>query len=368
MMNKKIPLAIVALVIVVAALYVLTSMQTQTTSPECGDNFCASGETLENCPDDCAEDDEDTLCRDNADCKSGVCNFIKQDFGECGAVDCEDGDEALGIDGQVKFECQERIWVEVEGDQTCKDNPMCGLQLLCDDPNQIRVLRKDQYSGKDCIESWAQMILPTVCIECGDGVCSEEESECNCPVDCKGRIEPVNYSCESDSDCVSTCGAGCVNTDWANTYDDPCINKRAWDCTCIDSECYTDGQPPEEDKTLEERYNEMTDDCLDQNDDWLFAVEECIEKSPIYDEYKAECEAENGYFGQQGLYPVPYCNPKTSDAGEECTDSSQCEGECLSEDETIRDNAVGECSGVVYVFGCIAPVNEGKVEYVICID
>ncbi len=146
------------------------------------------------------------------------------------------------------------------------------------------------------------------------------------------------------------------------------MNIRAWDCTCVNGTCYTDGQPPEEKTPVEDRYNDMVDTCFENEDDFFMAIETCIELSPVYTEYKKWCESINGYFGQQGMYPVPSCNPRASDAGKECTDSSQCEGDCLSEDETIRDNAVGECSSLVYVFGCIAPVNDGKVEYVICID
>jgi len=53
-----------------------------------------------------------------------------------------------------------------------------------------------------------------------------------------------NYSCSTDSDCVHTCGAKCANKDWAANYNDPCVNVRAYMCTCVNSTCYSDGNPP----------------------------------------------------------------------------------------------------------------------------
>lgn len=362
-MDKKIPIMIVALVLAVLALFLLSSNGGYVTTPECGDNFCASGENEDNCPDDCAEDDVGTLCDANEDCKSGVCNFIKKDTGECRSIDCEDGDYAVAIDGKIVFSCESGNWVEVDGPQTCKDNPYCGLQYPCEDPEDIRVLQADQYS-EDCVESMAQMELPTVCVPCGNGVCDSEESECNCPEDCVA----IDYNCRADSDCVSTCGAKCVNRNWAENYEDPCLNVRPWDCSCVEGLCYTDGNPPPEIKSLSERYQDLIDSCLEQYDDWFVAVEECIETSQVYNEYKAECEAKDGVFGQRGLYPIPYCNPLASDGGEECTDSSQCDGMCLSIDEPGATDVVGTCTDYVHVVGCVAPVENGTIPGILCID
>ena len=52
------------------------------------------------------------------------------------------------------------------------------------------------------------------------------------------------YACQGDEDCVHTCGAGCANARWAESYRDPCVNIRAFDCTCVRGECYSDGRPP----------------------------------------------------------------------------------------------------------------------------
>ncbi|MEK6903873.1 MAG: hypothetical protein AABW64_04475 [Nanoarchaeota archaeon] len=56
-------------------------------------------------------------------------------------------------------------------------------------------------------------------------------------------VPPKAYQCATNTDCVSTCGIGCVNTDFAATYEDSCVNFRAFDCSCVQNECYTDGQP-----------------------------------------------------------------------------------------------------------------------------
>lgn len=127
-------------------------------------------------------------CGKDSDCESGVCNCIKQDSKVCEPVNCTPGDVATDCAGIVVKRCsQDASWAGVEnGEQTCKDNPACDLNKPCAG-GLIRALRKDQY-GKDCQESMAQMILPTVCIPCGNGICDDNESQCNCPEDCEGSL------------------------------------------------------------------------------------------------------------------------------------------------------------------------------------
>ncbi|MFA5126091.1 MAG: hypothetical protein WC462_03760 [archaeon] len=69
---------------------------------------------------------------------------------------------------------------------------------------------------------------------CGDNVCNGNETS--------------QFSCNQKSDCTSTCGAGCVNVNWAETYHDPCDNFRGWYCSCVNNTCYTDGNPPKDSK------------------------------------------------------------------------------------------------------------------------
>lgn len=53
----------------------------------------------------------------------------------------------------------------------------------------------------------------------------------------------------------------------------------------------------------------------------------------------------------------PFCNALTSDAGTVCTDSSQCEGICIAEDE---DAEAGRCTEIERVLGCVLEMTDGK--------
>lgn len=181
-------------------------------------------------------------CRAHSECASGVCDFYKQDMGKCTALACQTGDEVVGISGAVEYSCNNSRWVAVDGEQTCKDNPYCDLDNPCG-AGLTRALRPDQY-GANCQESMAQMILPTVCIDCGDGVCDINESECNCPADCGD--DPAKTSCILATDCGinynvwngGRCDAGCFNV--AAQVDPQC--RMMWEliagtCTCVNNKC-----------------------------------------------------------------------------------------------------------------------------------
>jgi uncharacterized Fe-S center protein len=51
------------------------------------------------------------------------------------------------------------------------------------------------------------------------------------------------FSCNSYLDCVSQCSNGCVNSDWAISNPDTSECFRAWECSCVNKRCYTDGKP-----------------------------------------------------------------------------------------------------------------------------
>jgi hypothetical protein len=55
--------------------------------------------------------------------------------------------------------------------------------------------------------------------------------------------KPKQYSCNANSDCVSQCANGCVNSEWAGLNPDTTECFRAWDCSCVNKQCYTDGNP-----------------------------------------------------------------------------------------------------------------------------
>jgi len=157
-------------------------------------------------------------CRSDIECKSGVCNFIKQDWGQCAAVICITGSQAQGI-SDISFFCsQNNKWQKIKNlgkkcnydyecfRHTCKDSPGCHFedykyscknnacveekqQNACEKQGLKRITSKsdaDSNGDGSCFPSMAQREEITVCAPCGNGVCDTElESKCNCPVDCK---------------------------------------------------------------------------------------------------------------------------------------------------------------------------------------
>jgi hypothetical protein len=59
----------------------------------------------------------------------------------------------------------------------------------------------------------------------------------------------------------------------------------------------------------------------------------------------AACRACNGDWGVHGLSGVESCNCETRDAGQECRDGRECEGECLYERAEEVQKASQRCSG-----------------------
>lgn len=80
-----------------------------------------------------------------------------------------------------------------------------------------------------------------------------------------------------------------------------------------------------------------------------------------------DCEAANGVWRVHGIRPEESCNIRATDAGEECCDRAQCEGECLDcADDTCT---VGTCSELRAFFGCAQFWTNGEIEEVtICVD
>ncbi|MDE3090102.1 MAG: hypothetical protein KGJ80_12035 [Chloroflexota bacterium] len=93
---------------------------------------------------------------------------------------------------------------------------------------------------------------------------------------------------------------------------------------------------------------------------------------------KATCEAQGGKWGRIGLAPTESCNLPTSDGGQVCSDSSECEGLCIADlspadrDRLIRNKVTietkGRCARWRITVGCIPLVAEGKVKAILCLD
>ncbi|MDP3765830.1 MAG: hypothetical protein Q8R04_04925, partial [Nanoarchaeota archaeon] len=70
------------------------------------------------------------------------------------------------------------------------DNNKCISRVekdSCEKQGLKTVLAKSEFmptSDGSCVESIAQRELKTVCAPCGNSICDEIESKCNCPQDC----------------------------------------------------------------------------------------------------------------------------------------------------------------------------------------
>ncbi len=102
------------------------------------------------------------------------------------------------------------------------------------------------------------------------------------------------------------------------------------------------------------------------------SVEEMREES-LANIDEAACTEAGGDVRQEGLLGLYRCVVPYADAGEQCSDPSECNGRCLAQDDvTDYDARVGEAVGVCEAddspFGCYAEVKGGTVEGMICVD
>jgi hypothetical protein len=85
--------------------------------------------------------------------------------------------------------------------------------------------------------------------------------------------------------------------------------------------------------------------------------------NPALDAERAACTACRGNWGPHGLTGHVGCICATNDAGRECRDGAECEGECVFErfDEVLPGMGVpvGRCSEMEFLFGCNALLRDG---------
>ena len=81
------------------------------------------------------------------------------------------------------------------------------------------------------------------------------------------------------------------------------------------------------------------------------------------------CESSGGLIEGIGMFGEPACVTHFSDGGKKCSDSSDCEGDCMVYGEFKTGEQVdGRCSTQTpEQGGCFARVNGGKVQPGICI-
>ncbi len=90
-----------------------------------------------------------------------------------------------------------------------------------------------------------------------------------------------------------------------------------------------------------------------------------------------DCEKVGGMWGPIGLFPEPLCNMKTADGGKKCNDADECEGACLASLNPAEEDSVtagkpvkkeGKCSEWSAIVGCLAFVEDGFVNSIMCLD
>ena len=92
-------------------------------------------------------------------------------------------------------------------------------------------------------------------------------------------------------------------------------------------------------------------------------------------EQRAACEAEGGRVATAGLSGDDMCAMPYADAGRSCTDGSQCVGDCLLDEASLRGKrpvdgmqAAGQCQALAYPFGCRNLIEDGRLIYGLCVD
>lgn len=75
----------------------------------------------------------------------------------------------------------------------------------------------------------------------------------------------------------------------------------------------------------------------------------------------ADACAEQGGMWAAGPDGVFRCNPRATDAGRACLDSSECQGRCLALPQAAGAEPLGQCSGYVRADGCPEVLRHGQV-------
>ncbi|MEQ8699277.1 MAG: hypothetical protein RLT05_22315, partial [Bauldia litoralis] len=92
---------------------------------------------------------------------------------------------------------------------------------------------------------------------------------------------------------------------------------------------------------------------------------------------QATCVKVGGQWGPRGLLRRPICTTPTRDGGRVCADNGECDGSCISKltpkkRESLKARpkvrALGQCTGTTPVFGCLAFVERGFVNGILCRD
>lgn len=84
---------------------------------------------------------------------------------------------------------------------------------------------------------------------------------------------------------------------------------------------------------------------------------------------RAECESRGGTVQRRGMMNSEMCVTPYADGGKQCTDSSQCEGRCITSAGSMGSPSVaGTCQKDDRLFGCFSEVLNGKAAGGLCVD
>lgn len=82
------------------------------------------------------------------------------------------------------------------------------------------------------------------------------------------------------------------------------------------------------------------------------------------------CLDNGGVIQSVCMFGAPTCVYRYMDAGDECSDSSECQGECRIESEFVEvgTKTTGQCSADSNPCGCHQLIINGKAAYGVCSD
>ena len=83
------------------------------------------------------------------------------------------------------------------------------------------------------------------------------------------------------------------------------------------------------------------------------------------------CMAKGGMVERRGMMQTELCVVPYADAGKACTDSDQCQAQCIAEGAVGTppgETTAGICQRDDQLFGCFGVVEDGRIENGICLD
>ncbi len=84
-----------------------------------------------------------------------------------------------------------------------------------------------------------------------------------------------------------------------------------------------------------------------------------------------DCQQQGGKLQRAGLMGCYTCIVEYADGGKTCSDSSECQGDCLNYDDFIstgKINQTGQCAKDNSPFGCYQVIEKGVAKYALCVD